>query len=79
MRRLYLDRSAGNIVKYNMGKKAAKRSVCEARGWAYEDLYWRLDKKEGERNIYEMAKIQARKTRDVDQVKCIKDEEIKHR
>jgi hypothetical protein len=29
--------------------------------------------KEGERNIYYMAKIQEIKTRNVDQVKCIKD------
>src|SRR3954467_3810835 len=44
--------------------------------------------KEGERDIYKMAKSRERKTRDVDQIKCIKDgadqllvknEEIKHR
>jgi hypothetical protein len=62
--------------------------VSEERGQAYEDLYQRLDMKEGERDIYRMAKIQERKTRDVDQVKCImdgadqplvKDKEIKNR
>ena len=71
-----------------MAKKAAKRAVSEARGRAYEDLYQRLDTKEGERDIYKMAKSRERKTRDVDQIKCIKDgadqllvknEEIKHR
>ena len=71
-----------------MTKKATKRAVSDARGLAYEDLYQRLDTKEGEREIYKMAKIRERKTRDVDQVKCIKDgadqrlvkdEEIKHR
>ena len=72
-RRLYLDRSADNIEKYKMAKKAAKRAVSEASGRAYEDLYQRLDTKEGEREIYKMAKIRERKTRDVDQVKCIKD------
>ena len=46
-----------------------------ARGRAYEDLYQRLNTKEGERDIYKMAKIRERKTRDVNQVKYIKDEE----
>ena len=71
-----------------MAKKAAKRVVSEERGRAYEDLYQRLDTKEGERDIYKMAKIRERKTRDVGQVKSmkdgadqllVKDEEIKHR
>ena len=66
----------------------AKRAVSEASGRAYEDLYQRLDTKESEREIYKMAKIRERKTRDIGQVKCIKDgagqllvkdEEIKHR
>src|SRR3954467_7861771 len=44
--------------------------------------------KEGERDIYKMAKSRERKTRDVDQIKCIKDgvdqllvknEKVKHR
>ena len=47
-RRLYLDRSADNIEKYKMAKKAAKRAVSEARGRAYEDLYQWLGTKEGE-------------------------------
>ena len=87
-RRLYLDRSADNIEKYKAAKKAAKRAVSEARGRAYEDLYQRLNTKEDERDIYKMAKIRERKTRDVNQVRCIKDEvdqllvkdeEIRHR
>ena len=53
-----------------------------------KDLYQRFGTKEDERDIYMMAKIRERKTRDVDQVKCIKDggyqllvkdKEIKHR
>ena len=49
--------------------------MSEARGRAYEDLYHRLNTKEGERDIYKMAKIRERKTRDVNEVKCIKDGE----
>jgi hypothetical protein len=70
---LYLDRSAANMEKYKVAKKAAKRAVSEARGRAYEDLYKRLNTKEGERDIYKMAKFRERKTRDVNEVKCIKD------
>jgi hypothetical protein len=71
-----------------MAKKAAKPAMSGARGRAYEDLYQRLDTKEGERDICKMAKIRERKTRNVNQVKYIKnradqllvkDEEIKHR
>jgi hypothetical protein len=52
-----LDRSADNIEKYKMAKKATKRAVSVARGRAYEGLYQCLDTKEGERDIYKMAKI----------------------
>ena len=72
-KRLHLDRSVDNVEKYKVAKKTAKRAVSEARGRAYEDLYQRLNTKEGERDIYKMAKIRERKTRDVNQVKCIKD------
>jgi hypothetical protein len=70
---LYLDRSVDNIEKYKMAKKATKQYVSEARGRAYEGIYQHLDRKEDKRDIYDMAKIQERKTRDVGQVKCIKD------
>jgi hypothetical protein len=47
--------------------------VSEARGQMYNGLYRRLGTKEGEKDIYRMAKSQERKTRDIIQVKCIKD------
>ncbi|XP_051212163.2 uncharacterized protein [Lolium perenne] len=72
---LYLDMSAANMEKYKVAKKAVKRAVSEARGRAYEDLYQRLNTKEGERDIYKMDKFRERKTRDVNEVKCIKDGE----
>ena len=52
-----------------------------------EDLYQRLSTKKGEKDIYRMAKVH-NKTRDFNQVKCIKNErkqllvkedEIRHR
>ncbi|AQK55117.1 hypothetical protein ZEAMMB73_Zm00001d051783 [Zea mays] len=73
-KRLHQDKCADNIEKYRIAKKSAKRAVSRARGQAYDDLYQRLDTKQGEKDIYRMAKIRERKTRDVNQVKCIKDE-----
>jgi hypothetical protein len=40
----------------------------------YDWLYQRLGTKEREKDIYRMAKSRERKTRDIIQVKCIKDE-----
>ena len=45
-----------------------------ARGKAYDELYEKLGSKEGETEVYKMAKICERKTRDLNQVMCIKDE-----
>ena len=44
-----------------------------AKGKTYDDLYQRLGTKEGEKDIYRMAKIREQKTRDINQIKCIKD------
>jgi hypothetical protein len=48
--------------------------VSEARGQTYTELYQKLDTKEGENDVYKMAKLRERKTRYFHQVKCIKDE-----
>ena len=85
---MYHDRCANNIEKYKVAKKTAKRAVGEAKGRAYEGLYQRLNTKEGEKDIYRMARARDRKKRDFNQVKCIKDQreqllvkedEIRHR
>ena len=57
----------------SLAKRAAKRAVSVAKGKAYDDLYQRLGTKEGEKDIYRMARICERKTRDINQIKCIKD------
>jgi len=71
---LHHHRSEDNIQKYKAAKKNAKKAVSEARGRAYEDLYQKLSTKEGEKDIYRIATLRERKTRDFNQVKCIKDE-----
>jgi hypothetical protein len=55
-------------------KKTVKWAVSEAKDRMYDGLYQRLGMKEGENVIYRMAKSRERKTRDIIQVKCIKDE-----
>jgi hypothetical protein len=47
--------------------------VSEARGQMYDGLYQWLGTKEGEKDIYRMAKSRKRKTRDIIQIKYIKD------
>jgi hypothetical protein len=73
-RHMHLDRSTDNVERYKVAKKTAKRAVSESRGWIYDGLYQRLGTKEGEKDIYRMAKSTERKTRDIIQVKCIKNE-----
>jgi hypothetical protein len=48
--------------------------MSETRGQAYTELYQKLDTKEDENDVYKMTKLRERKTRDFNQVKCIKDE-----
>jgi hypothetical protein len=59
---------------YQVAKKIAKQPVSVAKGRAYEDLYQHLSMKEGEKDIYMMARVRERKIRDFNQVKCINDE-----
>jgi hypothetical protein len=71
--RMHLNRSVDNVERYKVAKKIAKQAVSEVRGQMYDGLYQRLGTKEGEKEIYRMTKNQERKTRDIIQVKCIKD------
>jgi hypothetical protein len=70
---MHLDRSADNVERYKVTKKTAKQAVSESRGKMYDGLYQRLGTKEGGKDIYRMAKSRERKTRDIIQVKYIKD------
>ncbi|GJN13562.1 hypothetical protein PR202_gb00280 [Eleusine coracana subsp. coracana] len=70
---LHLDKSATNIEGYKIAKRAAKQAMSVAKGQAYDNLYQRLGTKEGEKDIYRMARIREQKTRDINQIKYIKD------
>jgi hypothetical protein len=73
-KRLHHNKSDENIRKYKEARRNAKKAVSEARGQTYTELYQKLDTKEGKNDVYKMAKLRERKTRDFHQVKCIKDE-----
>jgi hypothetical protein len=54
--RMHLDRSVDNVERYKQTKKTAKRVMSEARNQMYDGLYQWLGTKEGEKDIYRMAK-----------------------
>ncbi|GJZ45160.1 hypothetical protein Tco_0592756 [Tanacetum coccineum] len=61
--------------RYKVAKKEAKIAVARAKDKAYEDLYKRLDSREGANDIYKIAKAGKRRRRDIGNVRFIKDEE----
>ncbi|KAL5144498.1 Craniofacial development protein 2 [Glycine soja] len=63
--------------KYKIARNETKKAVSEARAQAFDGLYQALGTRNGERSIYRLAKGRERKTRDLDHVKCVKDEEGK--
>ena len=67
---LHHYRSEDNVQKYKSTKKNAKRAASEARGRTYEHLY----QKQVRRRAKRTSTLRERKTRDFNQVKCIKDE-----
>ncbi|KAJ1268001.1 hypothetical protein BS78_07G103100 [Paspalum vaginatum] len=73
VQRALIRRRKNNIERYKVPKKIAKRAVSEAKGREYNDLYQRLSTNEEEKDVYKMARIRDRKTKNLNKVKCIKD------
>jgi hypothetical protein len=66
-----------NYEKYKETKRKAKRAVWDARAKVNQVLYARLDTREGGRDIYKIARIMDKRTRDIGRVKCVKDSDQK--
>ena len=55
-------------------RKEAKKVIRDAKFKAYDDLYDKLGTKDGEKDVYKLAKLRGG-TRDFNHIKCIKNED----
>jgi len=61
-------------VRYKAAKKVDKKAVAVGKSLTFDRLYHRLETKEGEKEVFKLARNMERKTRDLGVVRCIKDE-----
>ncbi|KAK3550418.1 hypothetical protein QTP86_025164 [Hemibagrus guttatus] len=68
-----MDRTEENRQEYEESQCRVKREVSKAKQKAYDELYTRLDTREGEKDLYRLARQRDRDGKDVQQVRVIKD------
>ncbi|KAK3513819.1 hypothetical protein QTP70_028868 [Hemibagrus guttatus] len=68
-----MDRSEENRQEYKELQRRVKREVSKAKQKAYDELLTRLDTREGEKDLYRLARQRDRDGKDVQQVRVIKD------
>ncbi|KAK3517044.1 hypothetical protein QTP70_033834, partial [Hemibagrus guttatus] len=68
-----MDRTEENRQEYKELQRRVKREVSKAKLKAYDELYTRLDTREGEKDLYRLARQRDRDGKDVQQVRVIKD------
>ena len=66
-----------SFERYKLAKKESKKAVQNVRAKVYKEVYEKLDTKDVEKDIYRIARIQDRKTRDLCTVRCVKDKDQK--
>ena len=64
-------RDDASKLAYKTARKQAKREVAKARNKAYKELYEKLETKEGENEVFKVAKQRNRQSKDVQQVRVI--------
>ncbi|KAK2890506.1 hypothetical protein Q8A73_018806 [Channa argus] len=69
------ERTEESRQEYREIQRKVKIEVAKAKQRAYEDLYARLDTKEGEVDLYRLARQRDRDGKDVQQVRVIKDKD----
>ncbi|KAK3510361.1 hypothetical protein QTP70_005658 [Hemibagrus guttatus] len=68
-----MDRTEENRQEYKELQRRVKREESKAKQKAYDELYTRLDAREGEKDLYRLARQRDRDGKDVQQVRVIKD------
>ncbi|KAK3552112.1 hypothetical protein QTP86_000748 [Hemibagrus guttatus] len=68
-----MDRTEENRQEYKELQRRVKREVSKVKQKAYDELYTRLDTREGEKHLYRLARQRDRDGKDVQQVRVIKD------
>ncbi|XP_076951585.1 uncharacterized protein LOC143624991 [Bidens hawaiensis] len=63
--------------KYKNAKREAKKAVTEAKNTAYRRMYARLETKEGEHDMFKIAKARERRRQDLGVAKYIKGEDVR--
>ena len=64
---------AVSFERYKLAKKEAKKAVQNARAKVYKEVYKKLDTKEIEKDIYRIARIRKRETKDLCIARCVKE------
>jgi len=67
------EQTSVNRIRYKIGGKIDKKVIIVAKNNAYDMLYQKLETKEGEKDIFKLARVRERKPKDLGNIRCIKD------
>lgn len=67
------DKTHVNWQKYHEAKRKAKKAVASARAIHYEEVYKKLDTRDGERDLFRLLKLRHKQTQDIEKFHCVND------